>query len=90
MLYLQHALIYCSKLFIFVASCRSVDCYDTCVHSLFDTIPVQTCADWIHVPNVMSVEEDAESNVIIEIHPPAVGSNFYQLNKFCKCVHASE
>ena len=76
---------------LIVASCRSVDCYDTCVHSLVDATPLQVCADWIHVPNVMSVKgPDAESNVIIEIFPPALGSNYYQSNRFCKCVHANE
>ena len=71
---------------------RSVKCYDTCVSSIPELdIPVQTCADSIDVPNVMSVTRDAKSNVIIEIHPPAVaGSDEYQLNKFCRCVHANE
>ena len=70
---------------------RSVDCYDTCVRSIPElNFPIQTCADSIDVPNVMSVTKDAKSNVIIEIHPPPVGSDEYQLNKFCRCVHANE
>ena len=79
----------CNKfLTLLLHAYRSVNCYDTCVLSIFGYIPLQTCVDSIYVPNVMSVTKDAESNVIIEIHPPAVGSNEYQLNKFCRCVHA--
>ena len=71
-----------------VVVCRSVDCYDMCVRSYFG-FPVQSCADLTHAPGSMSVKKDLKtSDVVIEIHPPAVKSNFYQLNKFCKCVHA--
>ena len=69
-----------------------MDCYDTCIKSyLYFGIPLEACADlMVHVPGVMSVKNDAEtSNVVIGIYPPAVESNFYQPNKFCKCVHAN-
>ena len=85
------ALIVTNFLSLLLHTYRSVNCYDTCVISIFGDTPLQTCVDSIDVPNVMSVTRDAESNVIIEIHPPAVaGSDEYQLNKFCRCVHANE
>ena len=68
-----------------------MDCYDTCVISLPDDDPnreprpLQTCAELDPVTNVkMTVGKDADSNVIIEIHPPTAGGNSYQPNKFCK------
>ena len=61
-----------------------MDCYDTCVSSYF-SFPVQSCADLTHAPGSMSVKKDLKTlAVVIEIRPPAVESNFYQLNKFCK------
>ena len=46
---------------------------------------MQCCADLFHAPEVMSVERiPATSNIVIEIYPPAGGSNSYHLNKFCK------
>ena len=82
----------CNKfLSLLLHAYRSVNCYDTCVHNIPESnIPIQTCVDSINVPNIMSVTRDVKSNVIIEVHPPAVGSDEYQLNKFCRCVHANE